>query len=395
MSRTSPTTKKPVVALLVNSFWNSGAGISGGDQRVIQVFNRLSKQFTIDVYTSLDGKKAVADKISGANCITAPEALNRGNVFLTYQKRTAWGKKEILKKKYDLIYSSSDFLPDVIPAAEYFKQNPGTVWLQCVFHLYPKWWSRPGGKVKNMIGQQAQQLSLKIIKKASSGVIVINNDVRKYLLQKGFASNKIFLNPCGADLDFYQNIKVVKQPLQVAFLARLSESKGIFDLPIIWKNVVKKIPDAKLLILGGGSPENAEKLKVEIHKLSLSKNIKILGYLPDKQAFEQIKSSQLFLFPSYEEGFGMVIAEAMACGLPVVSWDLPVYSEVFQKGLVQVPIRNIEQMAERVVDLLNDPKQVAKCGAEGHEWVKRYGLDGIANTELAVINSLLNLKELK
>lgn len=68
------------------------------------------------------------------------------------------------------------------------------------------------------------------------------------------------------------------------------------------------------------------------------------------------RESKVFIHPSHEEGFGVAPLEAQACGLPVVAWNLPVYQEVFPKGMIKVEMGDIKRFADKVLDLLNNKK---------------------------------------
>jgi glycosyltransferase involved in cell wall biosynthesis len=380
------TNKKKKIALLINAFWNSGAGISGGDQRAMQIFRRLEKKFDIDIYTSTDGKKVLSKEIKSAKYIVSPQEFEKGNVLLQYRRRSNWLTGKLAEKRYSIIYSSSDFFPDVTPAYTYKKNNPEVLWVSCVFHIYPNWRKRPGNKFINLIGTRVQRESFKKIRSLADKVVNINYQVRNTLAAKyQFDKKKIIVNPCGIDLKYFENIKAEKQPLQVCFIARLAPSKGIFDLPDIWSQVVKKLPTAKLKIIGGGSKEVKQKLRNSFEQFGLLKNVEILGFLENDKAYKILKESVLFIFPSHEEGFGIAIAEAFACGVPAVTWDLPVYKEVFPAGLLTSKIGDTKSFAKKVFDLLSDEKKLSRLAAEALDVVQRYNWDGIAKTEMNLL----------
>lgn len=111
------------------------------------------------------------------------------------------------------------------------------------------------------------------------------------------------------------NIKLSRNT--VITVGRLNNQKGHINLIRSFKYVVDKIGDAKLLILGQGPLE--DKIKNEIKKLRLEKNVELLGY--EKNPYLYMKNSSLFVLSSFYEGMPNVILEAMYCGLPIISTD--------------------------------------------------------------------------
>jgi len=387
-SKSTKRIKRPKIALLINAFWNSGAGISGGDQRAMQIFSRLEKNFDIDIYTSSDGKKVFGKEIKSANFIVSPKEIEKGNVLFSYQRRSNWLTGKLTGKKYSIIYSSSDFFPDVTPAYIYKKNNPEVFWVSCVFHIYPNWRKRPGNKFINLIGTSIQRESFRKIRTLADKIVNINYQVRDELVKKyKFDKKKIIVNPCGIDVKYFENIVAKKRSFQVCFIARLVPSKGIFDLADIWSGVLKKLPKAKLKIIGGGSDEVKSRLKSSFEQKGAFKNVEILGFLENDKAYKILKESVLFIFPSHEEGFGIAIAEAFACGVPAVTWDLPVYKEVFPAGLLTAKIGDTSSFAKKVSELLADKKKLSKLATEAPGVVQRYNWDGIAEVEMSFLKT--------
>ena len=378
---------KPKIAILMNSFWNSGAGMSGGDMRMIQVFERIHKSFlSIDIYTSPAAKKSIQGRIKGAKYHLSDKRYDLGDLRVAYTKRSKWAINELLKKEYNILYGSSDFFTDVNPIFEYKKVHPEVRWVQCIFHIYPDWRKRPGSKITNLVGSVMQNRSFKKIRKSADAVVNINNQVVGYLVEKkGFKKEKVFMNPCGADLNYFKSLKGKSKKNHAVFLARLKPSKGIFDLVTIWKHVVKIIPKATLTLIGGGDDEIQEKLVDEIEKAGLKNQIQLAGFLPQNEVFKLVKSGEVFVLPSHEEGFGIVIAEAMACGLPAVVWNLEVYKEVFPKGLLVAPEGNHKRFAYHIIKLMTDKKFNEKISNQAKEMVKKYSLNEIAKEEKDII----------
>lgn len=383
----SPIKNKNILIFL-NSFWNNGKGTSGGDQMFIQIFKRIRKSFNkVSIFTSKAGKSIYEKELKDIAYVMSNGFFDKCFLIINYCLRTLSAFSCLFIKDIDIIYSGSDFFPDVIPAFFYKLFHRDTKWFQCVFHIYPSWHKRPGNKITNFIAQYLQQFSLLFIHRADY-VININTQVKKYLTDKGFDPNKIVVNTPGIDFSSISKLKVNthQRRYDAVFLSRLTPSKGVFDLIKIWKEVVSIKPVCKLAIIGEGSPEVKKELMKEIAVSKLQSNIDVLGYLDDNEAFSLIKNSQVFLFPSHEEGFGIAIAEAMTCGIPVIAWNLPVYDEVFEDNLVKVEENDINSFAAKVVELQNSHFLSQNISNKAYNFIKKYEWKEIASRHLELLN---------
>ena len=377
------------ILIFLNLSLNDGGGISGGDQMLIQVFKRIRKNFgEIHCFTSADGKETVSNNVKGIKFHLTLRVFDKLPLSINYVLRTLQGFRCLFEENIDIIYGGSDFFPDVFPAFLYKIFHPKAKWVQCIFHIYPDWKMRLGNKLKNFVAQYLQKFSLFLIKRADI-IININHQVKEELVKKGFNERKIRVNTPGINLEYLEKLNPGNESREYegSFIARLNPSKGIFDLIKIWKIVVSKLPEAKLAIIGGGDSKIIYRLKRNIEKENLKKNIDILGFLKDDEAFKLIKKSKVFLFPSHEEGFGIVIAEAMACGVPVVSWNLKVYKEIFEDHSIQVRENNFNLFSDKVIELIKDDTKREEIGAKGKIFVKKYSWDNAAERQLEFINN--------
>jgi glycosyltransferase involved in cell wall biosynthesis len=221
-------------------------------------------------------------------------------------------------------------------------------------------------------------------------ILNINMGVKKYLMTKGFAEKSIIINPPGIDLNYLRSIPSATSDkgYDGIFLGRLNPSKGVFDLPEIWEQVVKKNPAARLGIIGGGSEEIVAQLKAIISAKNLANNITLLGYLGDQEAFAIIKASKVCLFPSHEEGFGIAIVEALACGISVVAWDLEVFGEYFSELIELSALEDIADFANKVSNQLLE-KTDNQCDSELKsriEKLDRFSWNQVSQNTLKIIN---------
>lgn len=366
------------LVMFMNSYTQ---GISGGDACFIELAKRLNHYKKI-VITSLLGKRLCESKgLSARYLITTREQYFEKVVFTYIRRivRALFLKIDISEE--DILYSTSDFLPDVIPAFVRKLRKEKVKWIQKIFHLIPL--DRP-------IPHYSQKFSFFFIKRLADLVILDNSLLKKNLIQRGFNIDKLTVIPPGINIKYFRNTKSIGEiNYDAVFLGRLHFSKGIFDLLEIWKLVCEQKPNAKLAIIGGGDGQIEKELKGKIKDSNLEYNIDVLGHLEDDEAFGVVKSSKIFAFPSHEEGFGIAVLEAMACGLSVVAWDLPIYEGIYERNILRVPIDSIKQFAETVIKLLDDEELRSNLGSNAQEFVKKYDWSKVVEREKTILKSVL------
>lgn len=380
--------------LFLNCFWATGEGMSGGDKRFVEFFKRWQKlQIGMQLHTTHQFAEILYNEgVDKINIIYSDtEKRNNNGIIRTYIKRTIKSYCNIKNvKDGDVFYSTTDILPDILPAYFIKKKKKSSVeWKAIIHHIYESYRERPGNKVKNWISCMQQKFALNLMKRHADQVLIESPLVYDYLKEHKWDLSKLVWTSNGVDAELINSVNEINEKYEACFLGRLSYSKGIMELPIIWKKVVDKVPTAKLIIMGNGRDEIKTQLKNEIKKYGLEHNIVMTGYLSTDKIYATMKSSKIFLFTSHEEGWGIAIAEAMACGLPVVAYDLPIYRYIFKKKIVTCSFKNVDEMSSQTIDLLQNSDKAADLGKECKKMIfENYSWDAVADREVKLIMNL-------
>lgn len=164
-------------------------------------------------------------------------------------------------------------------------------------------------------------------------------------------------------------------PPTVMLMGRADElfAKGHDILITIWPDVVAAVPDARLIIVGGGPA--LEKVRNLAFASSARNAIEIAGFVPDEQIDAYWQRATIFAMPGFAEGFGLVYVDAMRHGLPVIASTEDGGQEVNRHGVTgfNVPRSNRSALTDAIVYLLRDRDTAFRLGLAGHElWRGQY-----------------------
>jgi glycosyltransferase involved in cell wall biosynthesis len=187
-------------------------------------------------------------------------------------------------------------------------------------------------------------------------VITLSMFLCKKLKELGIKGT-IKVAPIGIHFHYIKEIPIQKKVYDAIFVGRHTTEKGVFDLIKAWEIVVSKYPTARLLFVGLSSATVRATLNHEIYARQLSDNVELYG--PESnydRLIKLIKSSKMFVFLSVAETWGIAPIEGLACGLPVVAYELPVYKENIEacESVFLVPIANYHKAAEEIMHLLSE-----------------------------------------
>ena len=184
--------------------------------------------------------------------------------------------------------------------------------------------------------------------------------------------------PLGIDESFVDIQRATHDgPPIVLYVGALAVQKGLMVLLDAFNLVAEKVPEANLLIAGRGSLE--KELHKKTKRMELSDKVKFIGFVSRSQIADLYRRTQVVVVPSiWNEQFGLVGPEALACGVPCVGSDvggIPEWLHDGDWGFI-VPPGDARALADRIIALLEDRKLRSEFGKKGREYVvKQYNPD--------------------
>jgi len=150
---------------------------------------------------------------------------------------------------------------------------------------------------------------------------------------------------------------------------RLVPKNGVIFLVKGFKKILRKFPNAKLVIIGDG-PEK-ERIKKEIQLQNIKSNTLLIGMISNNEIPSYLAAADIVAVPSIVEASSISVLEAMAMKLPIVASDIPGIREItnFGKNCVLVPSKDPNSLAEGILRLLNSKEEAEKLAELGYQEV--------------------------
>lgn len=243
--------------------------------------------------------------------------------------------------------------------------------------------------------------------------IHISRPLGESCLRAGFSGSRLRYIPQGVDIERFRPLpdadrKRLREQLQldpeghvVTFVGAIIERKGVDILIEAWSEVQRAFPAATLILIGpcefGADDANARSLQAFVQDIQAQienqhLHVAMIGRSSLVPSYLQV--SDLFVLPSRKEGFGNVILEAMACGVPpIVAYMDGVALESVTPDETGIIIHTKEELAAAIMALLDEESRRKAMGMRARrEVLDRFALDRIARQYLAVYDEVMNEK---
>lgn len=166
-----------------------------------------------------------------------------------------------------------------------------------------------------------------------------------------------------------ETLGIVENTVVFSFAARLTADKGVNELLEAFQEVERKYSNVKLLIMGGN--DNIESLDKDlIEYAKQSKNVIFTGKVNNVE--EYFAAADVFVSPSYREGFGLVVIEAAAMGLPAIVTDVPGQVDAIDVGKTGLTceVKNAKSLQSAMERMLNDVDMRISMGQEAVQYIQ-------------------------
>ncbi len=359
--------------------------IRGGvEARAYHIARELAKKHTVFVITSSEHTNVRQYKLGKINVLVCSRLSYTHSAAFFSRLRFAWNayrcRKQLQDKKIHIVdgYNFISYLPAYFLAKKLSAKKVATyheVWLGA--------WIRNKGVFTGMFGAVWEWIVLQ----CNWDKIIAVSEFTRQKLAHYFPDAKLAVVQNGVVLDEYASAKTMKknQRPTICCISRLTEQKRVIDLIEALPRIKQKISDIQCIIIGVGKEQG--KLTQRVKELNLSANVTFLGFVKKhRDVVKVLTQSTVLCLPSVVEGFGMVILEAMAAGIPYVCTNIPPLKEITGngKGGLLAQQKNPDHLAAQLLLILRDKKLAEKKRTEGLQFVRRYAWEQQA-ARLAVI----------
>jgi glycosyltransferase involved in cell wall biosynthesis len=241
-------------------------------------------------------------------------------------------------------------------------------------NIYREWWEMgKGGRRRRSYPRRLLQLA----QAANVHFVAVSEAIRLRAMEYGISPDKISVRYVGVDTEQFrpEATPIDQRPKRILFVGRLVEKKGVEYLIRALVSIRVEVPDAELMIVGDGP------LRTYLENLSnsLGLNARFLGIATSAEVREQMRWARVFCLPSVTakngdaEGFGLVLLEAQACGIPVVTSALGGSTEGICDGKTgfRVPEGDVESLSALLKRLLLDSRLSSEFSVNAAAFARR------------------------
>jgi glycosyltransferase involved in cell wall biosynthesis len=325
----------------------------GGEQN--KVINEMValKELGHNVYLICNPASEISKKAKGSGFNVYELTMNKKNYF----KTIPYFLNFIKEKKIDIVFTHGH-TDTIIGAVSSKLSSKKPVFIRERHNLFP---------INSF-------LSKKLHTVLADKVCVLTEVMKEYFLTIGVKEEKLFILPSIVDIQkfdsvnstFREEFKIPENKLVVGMFTSLYKKKGVFDFIEAVESLLKKYKDV-YFVFGGECRESV--YKVLKSKFSNEKRVIITGFRED--AANVMKGYDIFVFPSYSEGLGTVLLEAMASKLACVAYNIKPMSDLIgdNRGVL-AEYKNPKSLEEKIEFLIENPKKAKDFANNAYKFVK-------------------------
>ena len=324
-------------------------------------------------------------KINSKVDVIRVKTLSRSNMKvaarLCQRNLKKMGEKICSEKKIDLIFTIFHPFHLVPNAAVSCAKKLG---IPSIIKIDDAVYAKSSG-LKSLQRMLEKKFSIKSLQGAKE-ILVLNKEMKNTVIRAyNILAEKIFIMPNGINESFFQLKDDVKREQKIVFSGVMYYHRGLDMLLEAVEKVIKNIPNAKFVFLGSGPEE--QKLKEIVLKKNLNPNVEFKGWIdrieiPIHLSTASIGIGPLKLTPVTENSIPIKVLEYMASSLPIIAKCGTLSKDVLEHGKNGFFVDDADELANRIIELLENQKSAKEFGLESFNMVKKFSWKNLFNSVL-------------
>lgn len=353
----------------------------GAETYIMNLASRwVGNGHSVTLFTSNDGHQKPHDVIEGVLVI------RRGGFFVVYIAAFLYYVLRF-RGRYDVIIDCENGIPFFTPL---YVREP----VYCLVHhihqeVFRAALSRPAAAFACFLEKDFMPLVYR-----HSKFVTVSESSRRDMEKLSITDKKIEVIHPGVDLAYLKPGEKSLTPL-ISYVGRLKDYKSVDVLIRAFAKIKDEIPDAHVVVAGGG--DEYHPLKLLTKKLNLESRVTFEGKVSEERKREILQRSWVFVMPSMMEGWGITAIEASACGTLVLASDVPGLRDSIQNGKTGelIPYGDVESFAQKIKKYISDAKLRTSYEEQAIEWASRFAWEKSSERFISLIESdpaVLNLR---
>lgn len=335
-----------------------------------EVMHRLAKKgYDMTLFTSSFQNCAHSEELEGVNVI------RKGNRYTVYNEARKYYAE--YKDMYDLIIDEINAKPFLTP--KFVKDKP----LLAIVHqlLREIWFYEVPFPLNYIAYYYLERKWLSYYKDIP--IVTVSNSTKQDLESLG--CRKILVVPEGMNVAQLPNVGPKESNPTIVFIGRLKKHKRPQDAIQAFSLIKKEMPAAKMWIIGDGY------LSKKLEKLN-AKDVTLYGRVSDELKYNLLSRAHLALVPGVREGWGLVVTECNAMGIPAVAYNVPGLRDSVINGETGILVedKSPAALAQHAISLLQDRNLLNKYSNNALTFSKRFSWENTADAFDKIINNMVN-----
>ncbi len=191
-------------------------------------------------------------------------------------------------------------------------------------------------------------------------------------------------------LRFKEEVLGNKDISYILYLGSFTARKNVVSLIKAFAYLIKRHKIEHNLVLAGKPLDSYDECISTIEELGIDEKVKLIPYIESKYICHLLSGADIFVFPSYYEGFGLPVLEAMRCGIACVVSNVSSLKELFSRVAFTIDPYNIDDISNGIYNLLADVEKRKEYAQKGYDYARRFRWENTAKETIKFYKDILD-----